>query len=170
MNFLRLDILKQVLKSYTPKLSANQNVASSKKMNKEFKLAKESIGHCINIGDLFGRFYEIFLASHPAIEEKFENTDMQKQKNLLKNGVNLAIMFAEGNPIGENAMARLRVSHNKHNLNIHPRFYSYWLDSFIKAMSELDDQFNEETERQVRKLLLISIDYIIAGYDPQPEK
>ncbi|MDX1250901.1 MAG: globin [Gammaproteobacteria bacterium] len=135
-------------------------------MAKDFTKTKLSLGRCINSGkDLFERFYEIFLDSHPAIRPRFVKTDMQAQKALLKNGINLAIMFAEGNPVGSGGISRIRESHSKKKINIDPGLYSCWLDSFIKAVSEVDPQFNPELEKEWREMLQITVNHIAGGYE-----
>ncbi|MBI2778537.1 MAG: globin [Gammaproteobacteria bacterium] len=134
-------------------------------MARNFTQAKTSLGRCINSGnDLFGKFYDIFLVSHPSISPRFANTDMSAQKALLKNGINLAIMYAEGNPIGASGISRIRDTHSATKMNIEPGQYSYWLDSFIKAVSETDPQFGPEIEKEWRELLQMTINHITSGY------
>ena len=59
-----------------------------------------SFGRCVNNGDLFQTFYDIFLKSDPRLAPMFANTDF-KQKGLMKQGVNWALMFADENVIGQ---------------------------------------------------------------------
>jgi hemoglobin-like flavoprotein len=130
-----------------------------------FAKAKASFGRCINKGDLIGRFYTIFMASDPGVAAKFSDTDMDKQKKLLMQSINLAIMFSEGNPMGKHGIERIRRTHSKSQLNIHPEYYKLWLDSFLKAINECDLQIDEETNHQWREMLQLTIDYVTAGYD-----
>ncbi len=126
-----------------------------------------SFGRVTTKGDFFGRFYDIFLASNPAIGPRFVNTDLEAQKKLLRQGVNLAIMFAAGNTIGVSGIGRIRDSHQKGRLDIPPALYPYWLDSFIKAMAEMDSQWTPALEKQWRDALQKVINFIIEGYDQQ---
>lgn len=128
------------------------------------QLAKDSLGRCLNHGDLFGRFYEIFIASHAAVATRFRDTDMEKQKDLLKNGINLAIMFADGNPVGENGINRIRHTHSRTQLDIDPGLYDLWLDGFLQAVSEIDPHFDADIEQDWRVLLQKTIDHIRGGY------
>lgn len=136
----------------------------------EYQEVRMSMGRAITRGDLFERFYEIFLESHPKIKGMFDSTDMSVQKGLLRQGVNLALMFAEGHAIGESAMGRLRNSHSKGNLNVDPAMYRYWLDSFMKAVAELDPEFNPKLDREWRQALGNAIDHIAGGYHGQESK
>jgi len=115
---------------------------------KTFSPTEDSLGRCLNHGDLFGRFYEIFTASNPEIARKFENSDIKKQKDLLQYGIILANMFYNDNPIGINGIKRIRESHSRSKLDIKPSLYKYFLDSFIRAASELDPKFDDETEKE----------------------
>ncbi len=131
---------------------------------------KASMGRAITRGDIFGRFYQIFLQSNPKIKPIFTNVDMEKQKALLRQGINLAIMFAEERAIGQSAMNRLRHSHSKSNLGIDPSMYRYWLDSFMKALSEFDPDFDNTLEKQWRETLTKATDHIASGYNEEDAK
>ena len=130
-----------------------------------YEHAKDSLGRCLNHGSLFKRFYELFIQQNSEIAEKFRDTNMHAQEGVLKNGINLAIMFAEGDPVGLNGIQRIRKSHCKDKLNIKPDMYSLWLDSFMQVVSEIDPNFDDEIENEWRNLLQETIDYIIEGYD-----
>ncbi len=136
----------------------------------EFQEIRTSMGRAITHGDVFGRFYDIFLDSNPRIRPMFSDVDMEKQKALLRQGVNLALMFAEGRAIGRSAMDRLRNSHSKSNIGIEPSMYRYWLDSFMKALSELDPDFDANLEKQWRAALGKAINHIAGGYDEASTK
>jgi len=127
-------------------------------------LAKKSFGRCLNHGDLIGRFYELLLAADPVIPQKFANTDMHKQKELLVHGINLALMFAEGNAIGKNGLSRLQESHNRHNLDIKPEFYHFWIESFIQAVSEIDPEYNDDIKTEWLAVATKTTEFLSEGY------
>lgn len=126
---------------------------------------KESYGRANVKGNLFDRFYDIFLASHPDIAPRFANTDFEKQKGLIRQGINLAIMFADDNTIGRSGMARIRESHSKAKLDVPPKMYKYWLDSFVQTISELDEKFTPDLKAQWKEAMQKVTDYIAEGYD-----
>lgn len=126
---------------------------------------KQSFARCMIKGDVVGRFYEIFLASHPDIKPRFANTDFDAQKHLLRQSVNLAMMFANDNQVGIKGIKRIRKSHSKSGLNIPPDLYPYWKKSFIQAASEFDQEFSDELNTQWNEVLQKTIDFIIEGYD-----
>jgi len=131
----------------------------------DFEEVKQSLARCMITGDVIGRFYDIFLESHPDIKPRFAHTDFDSQKHLLRQSVNLAIMFANGNAVGKRGIERIRKSHSKVNFNIPPDLYPYWKKSFIQAASELDLEFTDELKKQWDCVLQKTIDFVIEGYE-----
>ena len=133
-------------------------------MSSAVQLAKDSYTRSAG-KDVIGRFYEIFLKSHPHIAPLFAETDFVAQKETLNHGMHLAIMFAEGQALGKTGLERIRQSHCRNRLNISPMLYPYWKKSFLQAISETDPQFNEETRKAWDSVLQQTIDFISGGYD-----
>mgnify|MGYP000397814690 FL=1 len=104
------------------------------------------------------------MASHPDIPKHFEKTDFDKQKDLLSQSINMAILFPQKNKIATNAIDRISKTHSKENMDINPKFYPYWLDSLITTLSESDPEFTTDLERQWRLILQETIDHISKGY------
>ena len=126
---------------------------------------KMSFGRCLTSGDLFQEFYDIFLASDPGLAPMFAHTDFERQKGLLRHGLNLALMFAGDNPIGKSGLAKIRKSHSKTELNISPAMYPLWTESFIKAIKKMDPQCDSALENKWRDALNKAVDYIKGGYN-----
>jgi hemoglobin-like flavoprotein len=128
-------------------------------------IVKQSYGRAILNPQFFGRFYDIFLASHPSIKPMFQNTDMAKQKQLLKTGVAMMLTHLEGKAAGTMTMDRIAQSHSKKNMNIHPGLYQYWIDSLVAAAKECDPKWTPDIERSWQKVLRAGVDYITEKYD-----
>ncbi|MEZ6093518.1 MAG: hypothetical protein R3C03_04655 [Pirellulaceae bacterium] len=128
-------------------------------------LVKISFGSALSTGDLMEQFYKNFLHSDPAIAPMFVKTDMDKQKNLLRQSINLAIMFAAGHEIGHKAIDQIGFTHSKKNLNISPKLYPNWKASFIKTVSNADRKFSSEVERAWSEVLQMAIDRIVSVYE-----
>ena len=116
-------------------------------------------------GDVMGKFYDVFLDSHSDIKPRFANTDFDAQKRLLRQSINLAIMFANDNPVGKKGIERIRNSHRKARLNILPELYPYWKKSFIQVVDEFDPEFSDELKKQWDTVLQKTIDYVVDGYE-----
>ena len=115
-------------------------------MKAEVARVRESFSRSI-LNDVMGKFYEIFLVSHPDIKPMFVRTDLKTQKELLKHGIHLAIMYSDDNPVGVNGLSRIRDTHSKAKMNIPTHLYSYWKASFLKAIAQCDPQFTEQTRK-----------------------
>jgi hypothetical protein len=89
---------------------------------------------------------------------------MTKQKRLLTEGISYALQFAAGKPSGERGMAPMRKSHSKKRLNIEPRFYKFWSEALVQAVSEKDYKYNEVLGKQWRSALEVIVNYMISGY------
>ena len=131
----------------------------------EAEHVRKSLGRCVLKGDIIGRFYEVFLESHRDIKPRFADTDFDAQRKLLRQGLNLVIMFARGNPLGRQGLARIRESHNQSGLNVPPALYPYWKQSLIQAVSELDPEWSDELQREWELVLQAGIDHITEGYE-----
>lgn len=125
---------------------------------------RSSFARCIITNGFIDRFYELFLASHPEIAPKFAKTNFDKQKGLLVQGILYALQFAGGNQAGEAGLTPIRKSHNRKKLNIEPRFYRFWVDSLVKAISEKDYQYTYTLEYDWRNALKPVVEFMSSGY------
>jgi len=125
-----------------------------------------SYGRCLLDERFFDHFYEIFMASHEAIAPMFANTDMEKQKHLIRHGLASAINFAAGdNPMAGNAIERIRRSHSKDHIGVDPALYDYWTESLIQAVARTDPEFDQALERAWREVIAPAVEFIKAGYE-----
>ncbi|MEW6542922.1 MAG: globin [Nitrospirota bacterium] len=125
---------------------------------------KDSFGRCCINPNFIDRFYEIFLASHPAIAPMFRNTDFTRQKQLLRAGLNMVLMHHDHNPVGTQGLDRIGQSHGRQKLNIDPLLYKYWVESLVKAVKECDPQCDGKLEDEWRAVLRNGTAYIMAKY------
>ncbi len=130
----------------------------------DIKLVKSSFTRCMG-KDLIGRFYDIFLKSSPAIAPMFAKTDFSEQKKLLNHGIQLVIMYGEGDKFAEYGLGRIRDTHQKSKMDIPPNLYPFWKESFLQALAEADDEFEDSTREAWGRVLQKTLDFIIAGYE-----
>jgi len=134
-------------------------------INKEITdRVRQSYGRCLNDKQFLEKFYRRFLASSPEVKKKFENTDFEKQKNLLSNGLNMLIMHAGGNSIAANVMNRLRDSHSAAKMDIRPGLYELWKRSLLETVRECDRKFDDQIGADWNAVLSIGIQHIAGGY------
>jgi len=126
---------------------------------------KKSLGRSLIKGDVFGTFYDIFLQGDPRILERFQNTEWEEQKRLLRQGVNNVLSFYEGSATAKSTLDRLRETHGSGQMNIPPDLYDVWVESMIHAVGQHDDQFDDELAEKWREVLTYGVDYVRSGYE-----
>ncbi|QSE96339.1 globin [Fulvivirga lutea] len=130
----------------------------------KISIVQNSYGRCLASGDVLDTFYQEFLGSSPEIKERFKNTDFEKQKKLLKHGINLMIMFAAENLAGKSGLKRIRESHDSKHLNINPKLYDLWKFCLLQAIKSHDYKYNNLVESSWNNVLDKGIRYIKEGY------
>lgn len=125
-------------------------------------LVMQSYGRCCASPDFFDSFYRHFLASSPQVREKFTQTEMSGQKQLLRQGILNLVMHARGMP--DTKLRALGESHSRGKLDIRPELYDLWLDALLLTVSEHDQQCNAEIRLAWSEVLNKGIAVIKAGY------
>lgn len=125
-------------------------------------------GDQIQIGgagkDFYDYFYQRFLTSHPAVAEAFRNTDMERQKQLLRKSLLYSISFMT-NKNNFHSMERIAKLHSKQHYNIQPELYDYWMNSIVDAVKKFDPQFNDDVELAWRLAFTPGITYMKFMYN-----
>lgn len=123
----------------------------------------QSYGRCCANPAFFDDFYQHFLASSPAIDDKFAHTDMAAQKRLLRQGILNLVMHARGMP--DTKLRALGCTHARTAMDIRPELYDLWLESLLKTIMVHDSQADAATLQSWREVLVKGISVIKAGYD-----
>lgn len=100
----------------------------------------------------------------------FTHTNMAKQKQLLRSGINYAIMFSsqQTHQMAEKALGRIRHSHAEVNMNIPPTLYPLWIASLLKSIAETDPKFDPQVQAAWKTVLEKAVQYIAEGYREHP--
>ncbi|MGE4405142.1 globin [Pseudomonas sp.] len=98
----------------------------------------QSYGRCCASPSFFDDFYVNFLASSPAVRDKFTDTDMAAQKQLLRAGILNLVLFARGLP--DSKLKALGQSHSRDGFDIRPELYDLWLAALLKTVRQHDAQ------------------------------
>ncbi len=151
-------------------MSTLHNTISSTHLNgHDTEDIKLSFGRCLvsNNNDIpfLELFYDIFISSHPDIKKLFVDINLKKQYGLLKIGLNMALLFIDGNDIiAKGVLDKIQISHNRSHLNIKPELYQFWINSLIETIKIKDNKFSDELESKWRQGLQKTVDFIIKGY------
>ena len=109
--------------------------------------------------DFFDEFYDSFFESSPVIHELFKNTDFGKQKDLLREGIEIMILYADGTESGKERLKKIAVIHKKMKLT--PGLYDFWRDTLIDTLAKNDPEFSEEHRTAWVAVLNNGIDFFI---------
>lgn len=127
-------------------------------------MVRQSYGRCLQDSSFFDKFYDRFLSSSDEIRVKFANTDFDKQKLLIKNGINMVIMFANENKVAVNAINRIRDSHSSARMDIPPRLYDNWRTCLLETIKECDPKLEAECLKAWDEVMRLAITHITEGY------
>ena len=114
--------------------------------------------------DFLDAFYDRFVSASPTIREHFKNTDMDRQKDMLRISlVEMSKFFV--NKTADSHMQRIARIHSKHERKVKPELYDLWLESLIDTVRNFDPDFNHEIELSWRMVLSAGITYMKFKYD-----
>ena len=100
-----------------------------------------SFGRCLRRHGFIERFYEILLASHPAIPPMFARTDFRGQRLALRRGISMAIAWASGSAMVERPMRQMIEVHARSGrAPVEPALYRCWVDSLLAAIDEFETE------------------------------
>lgn len=118
----------------------------------------------LQTGGFFDTFYRNFLDSSPVVAEKFENTDMSQQREMLRVSLDHMVYFAIDKE-ETSEIARVAGIHAKSRTDIPARLYELWLDSLLSTVSAFDPEYDERVDAAWRDALAPAIDYMKGYYE-----
>jgi len=133
-------------------------------LEEKIAIVTGSFGQVSITPEFYNTFYEIFINSSPKIKPLFANTDLEKQKKLLKKGISYMILFAKDTPAGQQALKTIAEIHDRNHKNIEPSLYPFWIDSLCKALKKHDPAYDDSVEQAWRGVMDSGIKYFISLY------
>jgi len=115
-------------------------------------------------GGFLDSFYQRFVGSSPSIAEKFKDTDMDQQREMLRVSLDHMVYFAIDKEETDE-ISRVASAHASSRADVPAHLYEMWLDSLVATVREFDPLFNAEIEAAWRAALAPSIDYMQRHYD-----
>ena len=116
-------------------------------------------GRDLASSDFFDAFYRHFVGASPEVADKFKDTDMARQREMLRLSLDHMVYFAIDKE-ETREIARVAGLHDQSNADIPPRLYDQWLDSLLATVSQFDPKYNADVEAAWREALLPAIDYM----------
>lgn len=114
--------------------------------------------------DFFEDFYQRFIASSPEVATAFANSDMEKQRSMLKKSL---IFLASSSAGHENNpyLAQVARRHGASEANIPSRLYDVWLECLVDSVRRFDPKFDDNVELAWRLVLGHGITYMRFMHD-----
>lgn len=128
----------------------------------------DSLARCYADPRFLERFYEVFLAASPEAREKFANTDLAKQRRMLKASLVLMMLSAGEQPEGQVHMERIASVHSRHGHDIPAALYDVWLQSLLQVVTEFDPEADPEVIAAWRRVLTPGIEFMRSRHDAPP--
>jgi hemoglobin-like flavoprotein len=138
--------------------------ATSSIPNNDIENVRASYGRCCLSKTFFDDFYAAFTTMSPRIGPKFANTDMAKQKALLRQGITFMIMFSGGSKMAVNTINDLGKSHCKQKLDIAPEMYQFWTRALVSTVKKNDPQFTTDLEKAWNKVMTPGVERMKSMY------
>ena len=131
----------------------------------EVECVIHSLQRCLKKTQFIDRFCEIFISSSEEISKRFKNVELSLQKLMLKNSLQIMVLYASGHlSVEQSGMRRLAQLHNRYHHDISPELYNFWLDSMVAAVKEQDTEFTPKLEHACRSTMLHGIEYMRSKY------
>jgi len=130
----------------------------------EIEIFSDSFSRCMENDDFFDIFYNHFVDSSPEVAQKFQHTDIKKQKREVKASLHLAMETIVRAESDFSDLSKITKLHGPDELDIPPRLYFLWLESLIYAVKKCDRQFDEVIEWVWRDAMQGVIDYMTSKH------
>jgi len=134
----------------------------------DVQLVQQSLGRCLlnkSVEQSFlDAFYDAFLASDSRIPPMFDRTDMTKQKNLLRQGLTMLLMYSKNTPLARSAIEQLAIKHSRRQLNIAPELYPLWVNSLLTCVEKYDPDFDASLREKWHQSLATGIEAMTKAY------
>ena len=134
--------------------------------NQDIELVRQSFGRCTVTDEFLVTFYDVLTRSSDEIKTLFAQTDMPRQRRLLKEALIYLISYPAGNEFSRQRVIELGNSHSRAGLNVRPELYEIWVDSLIKSIRRHDEHFTPALDAAWRRILAPGIAAMIARYEP----
>lgn len=125
-----------------------------------------SLKRCLAVDGFMDDFYARFVDSSQEIREKFKDTDMKRQAQVVADSLYVVANAVQG---GEGSLARrelprIAARHSRSDRDIQPALYDLWIGCLVETARAHDPRFDPEVERAWREVLAFGADYMRERY------
>ena len=113
-------------------------------------------------------FYKNFLASSPAIAQRFEHTSFDALIRMLSISiVHVAKYYQTRQP--DPLLKILAARHSQADLDIKPEWYEHWVAALVKTVAIYDPEFDDTTRESWRRVFAPGVEYMQSRYAGEPQ-
>ncbi len=112
----------------------------------------------------FEAFYRLFISRSPQAAEKFKDTNMRRQQEMLHTSIDHMIYFSTDRRATEN-LVRVVAVHSRAGIDIEPGLYDGWLDALLEAVRLIDPDYDDDIDLAWRVVLAPGVTYMKRKYD-----
>ncbi len=125
---------------------------------------RDSLKRCQSSPHFLNRFYNHFVIANPVVQEKFSNTDMDKQKMMLHASLYMIALATQGNHAASMYLDNIAARHSSRDLDIPATLYDLWLETLLKTVREIDTEADDKVLAAWNEVMQFGIDYMRARY------
>jgi hemoglobin-like flavoprotein len=125
-----------------------------------------SLKRCLAAPGFIEEFYDRFVGSSAEVREKFKDTDMKRQAQVLADSLYVvanAVQGEEGSP-ARVELPRIAERHSRRERDIRPGLYDLWIDCIVETARSRDPRFDVQAEQAWREVLAFGADYMRQRY------
>jgi hemoglobin-like flavoprotein len=125
-----------------------------------------SLKRCLAVPVFMDDFYGRFVGSSAEVREKFKNTDMKRQAQMVADSLYVvanAVQSEEGS-LAWRELPRIAARHSRAERDVPPALYDVWISCLLDTVRAHDPQFGPEVERAWREVLNFGADYMRQRY------
>ena len=125
-----------------------------------------SLKRCLAEPRFMEEFYDRFVGSSAEVREKFRNTDMKRQAQVLADSLYVvanAVQGEEGS-LARRELPQIAARHSRTDRDIRPGLYDLWIGCLVETVRDTDPRFDPEIERAWREVLAFGADYMRHHY------
>lgn len=123
-----------------------------------------SYHRCRSSAGFLDDFYAIFFAKSPDVAAKFRNTDMDRQKLMLRQSLLLMLSYNISPEDTRTDLQTLAERHSRRGVDIPPKMYDWWLDALCEAVRRHDPKYVAELDGLWRQAMHAGIDLFQRAY------
>ncbi len=130
----------------------------------DVQLVLTSYARCRERGGFVRTFYEQLWSRDETIRQRFRNTDMAQQELIMREAINMLLMYAGGSVVARMGLDRIADVHSRRHHAVPPELYALFADVLVETARASDPNWEPALEQQWRTALAPGLEYMANCY------